>query len=102
MLFVLVLQANVIDKHGLTDNTVHHKIPIQLRFRRRFIRQREAVFLCRFQGGDPGAVPMGGFGDPEKDIGRVCVLLGSKDFKYMSGETIRHRLFTLLSASHLH
>lgn len=34
------------------------------------------------------AVPMGRFGDPEKDIGRVCVLLGSPDFKYMSGETI--------------
>ena len=34
------------------------------------------------------AVPIGRFGDPEKDIGRVCVLLGSEDFKYMSGETI--------------
>lgn len=34
------------------------------------------------------AVPMRRFGDPEKDIGRVCVLLGSEDFKYMSGETI--------------
>lgn len=34
------------------------------------------------------AVPMGRFGDPEKDIGRVCVLLGSEDFKYMSGETL--------------
>lgn len=34
------------------------------------------------------AVPMGRFGDPEKDIGRVCVLLGSPDFKYMSGETL--------------
>ena len=34
------------------------------------------------------AVPMGHFGDPEKDIGRVCVLLGSPDFKYMSGETL--------------
>ncbi len=34
------------------------------------------------------AVPLGRFGDPEKDIGRVCVLLGSEDFKYMSGETI--------------
>lgn len=34
------------------------------------------------------AVPMGRFGDPEKDIGRVCVHLGSPDFKYMSGETI--------------
>lgn len=34
------------------------------------------------------AVPMGRFGDPEHDIGRVCVLLGSPDFKYMSGETL--------------
>jgi NAD(P)-dependent dehydrogenase (short-subunit alcohol dehydrogenase family) len=34
------------------------------------------------------AVPMGRFGDPERDIGRVCVLLGSPDFKYMSGETL--------------
>jgi len=33
-------------------------------------------------------IPMGRFGDPEKDIGRVCVLLGSPDFKYMSGETL--------------
>ena len=31
---------------------------------------------------------MGRFGDPEQDIGRVCVHLGSPDFKYMSGETI--------------
>lgn len=34
------------------------------------------------------AIPMGHFGDPELDIGRVCVQLGSRDFKYMSGETI--------------
>lgn len=34
------------------------------------------------------AVPMARFGDPEKDIGRVCVLLGTPDFKYMSGETL--------------
>ena len=33
-------------------------------------------------------VPMGRFGDPEKDIGRVCVFLGSEDAKYMSGETL--------------
>ncbi|MDO4552582.1 MAG: SDR family NAD(P)-dependent oxidoreductase [Bacillota bacterium] len=33
-------------------------------------------------------IPMGRFGDPETDIGRVCVQLGSPDFKYMSGETI--------------
>ena len=34
------------------------------------------------------AVPMMRFGDPELDIGRVCVHLGSPDFKYMSGETL--------------
>ena len=34
------------------------------------------------------AVPMGRFGDPELDIGRVCVHLGSPDFKYLSGETL--------------
>ena len=34
------------------------------------------------------SLPMGRFGDPELDIGRVCVHLGSPDFKYMSGETI--------------
>lgn len=34
------------------------------------------------------AVPMGRFGDPEKEIGRVCVQLASPDFKYMSGETL--------------
>lgn len=34
------------------------------------------------------AVPMGRFGDTELDIGRVCVHLGSPDFKYMSGETL--------------
>lgn len=33
-------------------------------------------------------IPMGRFGDPEKDIGRVCVQLATPDFKYMSGETI--------------
>lgn len=33
-------------------------------------------------------VPMGRFGDPELDIGRVCVQLASPDFKYMSGETL--------------
>lgn len=34
------------------------------------------------------AMPMQRYGDPEQDIGRVCVHLGSPDFKYMSGETI--------------
>ena len=32
--------------------------------------------------------PMGRFGDPEMDIGRVCVQLAHPDFKYMTGETI--------------
>ena len=32
--------------------------------------------------------PMGYFGNPEKDIGRVCVQLAHPDFKYMTGETI--------------
>ena len=27
-------------------------------------------------------------GDPEEEIGRVCVQLASPDFKYMSGETL--------------
>lgn len=34
------------------------------------------------------AVPMGRFGDPEQDIGRVCVQIAGPDFKYMSGETL--------------
>lgn len=32
--------------------------------------------------------PMGYFGDPEADIGRVCVQLAHPDFKYMTGETV--------------
>ncbi len=32
--------------------------------------------------------PMGYFGDPEENIGRVCVQLATPDFKYMTGETI--------------
>ena len=32
--------------------------------------------------------PMGYFGDPEDDIGRVCVMLAHPDFKYMTGETL--------------
>ncbi|MDO4493043.1 MAG: SDR family oxidoreductase [Clostridia bacterium] len=32
--------------------------------------------------------PMGFFGDPEENIGRVCVQLAHPDFKYMTGETI--------------
>ncbi|SHK18101.1 SDR family NAD(P)-dependent oxidoreductase [Hespellia stercorisuis] len=33
-------------------------------------------------------IPMGRFGHPENDIGRVCVQLATPDFKYMSGETL--------------
>jgi len=32
--------------------------------------------------------PMGRFGRPEEDIGRVCVQLAHPDFKYMTGETL--------------
>ncbi len=32
--------------------------------------------------------PMGHYGDPEAEIGRVCVRLSTKDFKYLSGETL--------------
>ncbi len=32
--------------------------------------------------------PAGFFGDPEHEIGRVCVQLASPDFKYMTGETL--------------
>lgn len=32
--------------------------------------------------------PMGHYGDVEKEIGRVCVQLGSPDFKFMTGETV--------------
>lgn len=32
--------------------------------------------------------PAGHFGDAEKEIGRVCVMLASPDFKYMTGETL--------------
>ncbi|MCD8199850.1 MAG: SDR family oxidoreductase [Coriobacteriaceae bacterium] len=32
--------------------------------------------------------PMGHYGDAELEIGRVCVQLGTEDFKYMSGETL--------------
>ena len=32
--------------------------------------------------------PMGHFGNPEHEIGRVCVQLAHPDFKYMTGETL--------------
>ena len=32
--------------------------------------------------------PIGHFGNPEMDIGRVCVQLAHPDFKYMTGETL--------------
>ena len=51
--------------------------------------------LEQFQQADPDAYkanvkmpPMGHYGDPEKEIGRVCVQLAMPDFKYLSGETL--------------
>ena len=32
--------------------------------------------------------PMGHYGNPETEIGRVCVQLSKQDFKYLSGETL--------------
>ena len=32
--------------------------------------------------------PMGHYGDPETEIGRVCVRLAHPDFKYLTGETL--------------
>lgn len=32
--------------------------------------------------------PAGHFGDPEEEIGRVCLQLANPDFKYMTGETL--------------
>ena len=32
--------------------------------------------------------PAGHYGDPETEIGRVCVQLANPDFKYMNGETL--------------
>ena len=32
--------------------------------------------------------PMGHYGNPETEIGRVCVQLASPDFKYLTGETL--------------
>lgn len=51
--------------------------------------------LEQFQNNYPDAFkanvhmpPIGHMGDPEKEIGRVCVQLACPDFKYMSGETL--------------
>ena len=51
--------------------------------------------LEQFQNNYPDAFkanvkmpPMGHYGDPELEIGRVCVQLASPDFKYLTGETI--------------
>lgn len=51
--------------------------------------------LEQFQNAYPDAFeknvhtpPMGYFGDPETDIGRVCVQLAHPDFKFMTGETL--------------
>ncbi|MEG2540141.1 MAG: SDR family oxidoreductase, partial [Clostridium sp.] len=35
-----------------------------------------------------GNIPMGRFADPETDIGRLCVFLGSEDAAYITGESI--------------
>ena len=35
-----------------------------------------------------GAIPLGRFGDAEKEIGRTCVFLASDDAKYITGDTI--------------
>ena len=32
--------------------------------------------------------PMGHFGDSELEIGRVCVMISTEDFKYLTGETL--------------
>ncbi|MGI6109988.1 MAG: SDR family NAD(P)-dependent oxidoreductase [Eubacteriaceae bacterium] len=34
------------------------------------------------------SIPLGRYGDSEKDIGKVCVFLGSYDAKFVSGDTI--------------
>ena len=51
--------------------------------------------LEQFQNAYPDAFkanvhmpPAGHYGDPEKEIGRVCVQLANPDFKYMNGETL--------------
>ena len=51
--------------------------------------------LEQFQRASPDAFeknvhtpPMGYFGDPEENIGRVCVQLAHPDFKFMTGETL--------------
>ena len=36
-------------------------------------------------------IPLGRFGDPETDIGRVCVFLASEDAAYITGETISYQ-----------
>ncbi len=51
--------------------------------------------LEKFQNAYPEAFkanvkmpPAGHFGDPETEIGRVCVQLANPDFKYLNGETL--------------
>ena len=34
------------------------------------------------------AIPLGRFGDAEKDVGRVCVFLASPDASFVTGDTI--------------
>lgn len=45
--------------------------------------ENPALFARTIQG-----IPLGRFGDPEKDIGRTCVFLASEAAAYISGETI--------------
>ena len=34
------------------------------------------------------SIPLGRYGDAEKDIGKVCIFLASYDAKYVSGDTL--------------
>ena len=33
-------------------------------------------------------IPLGRYGDAQKDIGRVCLFLASSDAKYVTGDTV--------------
>jgi len=45
-------------------------------------KEYPAVYEATIKG-----IPLGRFGDAEKDIGRICVFLASEDASYISGET---------------
>lgn len=51
------------------------------------LEQFEAAYPDAFKA-NVKMPPMGHYGDPELEIGRVCVQLATPDFKYMSGETV--------------